>query len=697
LADVQSAVFYPLSLITILFGAIGGFSAFALELEAIAHFFLAGAFTYFFAKRLLGNRAGALISAVTFTFAGYLTSYPALQLAILETVVWLPLILLLIDLGVTGLASQPRLAFLYLLLAGLGFGAAVLAGHPQSAMYVFYVSILYFLFKSWYVRKLVSDQVGYRLLALGMAMFVLSGLGLAAAQILPSLEFMWLSSRPDLGYQELAGGFAYLDFLQILLPHATGFWSPLYIGIFPLLMVLSALYLLVRRKGPGETARQRQRWQAEVLFWTILAGIALLLSVGDDSFLYSLFYLLVPGFGLFRHQERAALVFSLALSLLAGYGFTAFIIGAKAPATVKRNYQMLLKLIISLGLGVVGLAVLFFLGRSIPGAPPGGSMDAMLGLGAFVALLLGGSLLWLLIWKRRPDNLLLSLGLALCLIVLDLFTVNARPNVQKRKLENQYFATSVIRELQAQPGTFRIHNDWRLPGNYGSAHGLEDTWGSSPLRLADYERFVAQVPPERAWALLNVRYVVTWLDDLSVPAQRILEEPAKKGEVTYVHQLETEHPRVWIVYQADVLSGQDQTLDRISQVDFEPYSLAVLNQPTRSSLPGQPEGVPQANVVELSPSRLVVDVDQEANGLLVFSELFYPGWRATVDGRRVPILRANAILRAVEVPAGQHKVEMDFDPPSVKLGLAISGATLLLSVAYVVWCFISCVRKPDPE
>lgn len=68
LADVQSAVFYPPSLLTMLLSSIWGFSAFALELEAIAHVFLAGAFTYLFSKRLLGHRPGALVAAITFAF-----------------------------------------------------------------------------------------------------------------------------------------------------------------------------------------------------------------------------------------------------------------------------------------------------------------------------------------------------------------------------------------------------------------------------------------------------------------------------------------------------------------------------------------------------------------------------------------------------------------------------------------------------
>jgi hypothetical protein len=208
---------------------------------------------------------------------------------------------------------------------------------------------------------------------------------------------------------------------------------------------------------------------------------------------------------------------------------------------------------------------------------------------------------------------------------------------------------------------------------------------------------MAQVPLERAWELLNVRYVVTWLEDLSVPAEPILEEPAKKGEVTYVHRLEAEHPRVWIVYEAEVVPSQDEALDRIAGPGFDSYSQAVLSQPLESSLPGGAIDPPQASLTEFSPSRLVVEVDQVSDGLLVLSELYYPGWRATVDGRQAPIHRADAVLRAVEVPAGQHQVEMTFDPLSVKLGLAISGTTLLLSLAYVLWCLISGVRKPDPS
>jgi len=709
LADIQSAVFYPLSLLTMLASLVWGFSAFALELEAIAHFFLAGVFTYFLGRRLFQNRAAALISAVTFTFGGYLTSYPALQLAVLETVIWLPLILLFLDLGITTghspppwSCSQRGLATLYLFLAGLVLGVAILAGHPQTAMYVIYLSALYYAFKVWRVRKngasLANTDFAFasRWFVLGgFALFVLSGLGLAAAQLVPSLEYLQLSSRPDLGYQELSGGFAYLDLVQVLLPHATGFWSPLYTGIFPLLLALFVLYLALRGQLPAGTRRQRQWWRVEIAFWAIVAGIAFLLSVGDESFVYSLFYLYVPGFGLFRGQERAALLFSLALSLLAGYGLAALIVRAKDTEQLKQDCRVFFKLMVGLALGVAALLILLYVGGSPSDASSSsGLMDAMLDLGRYVGLLLAASLLWLLVWRWTRGYWLVGTVLALVLILFDLVTVNSRVNIQERKIENQVRATGVIRELQAQPGMFRVHNEFRLPGNHGPIFSLEDTWGASPLRLASYERLFEELPLERAWDLLNVGYVVTWLDDIDVLSSLVYQETAKRGEVDYVHRLDREHPRAWTVYQVEVMPAEGAVLERLAEPDFDPYSEALVTEPLASPVAGPQDGGGQVRLVEYSPSRLAIEVEQAYDGLLVLSENYYPGWQAKVDGREVPIVRTNAVLRAVEVPAGEHRVEMAFKPVSVALGAAISATTLLLGSLYGLWCVIGCVRNP---
>ena len=72
-----------------------------------------------------------------------------------------------------------------------------------------------------------------------------------------------------------------------------------------------------------------------------------------------------------------------------------------------------------------------------------------------------------------------------------------------------------------------------------------------------------------------------------------------------------------------------------------------------------------------------------ANGLLVLSEVYYPGWRAYADGEEVPIYRADHVLRAVPLRAGHHRVETVFDPLWPKVGLAVSGVTLLLAVVLI--------------
>ncbi|MCS7002852.1 MAG: hypothetical protein NZ518_08395, partial [Dehalococcoidia bacterium] len=93
IADIQSAVFYPPSWITTAIAGPMGYPFLALEIEAIAHIFLAGLFTYILASRVSGSRMAGLIGGCVYAFGGYLSAYPSQQLAILEVHTWLPLAL----------------------------------------------------------------------------------------------------------------------------------------------------------------------------------------------------------------------------------------------------------------------------------------------------------------------------------------------------------------------------------------------------------------------------------------------------------------------------------------------------------------------------------------------------------------------------------------------------------------------------
>jgi hypothetical protein len=661
LADVQSAVFYPPSLITLLLSLPWGFSLFALELEAIFHFFLGGLFTYLLAKRLLHDRRAALISSLVFAFGGYLTSYPSQQLAILETDVWLPLILLLLDIGLERLRDRPsgQGFLLPITFAGLAFGLALLAGHPQSAMYVFYVSAIYFAFRA------CTRGVRWQPAVLAFGLFALLGLGLAAAQLLPGLEYMRLSARAQANYNEMSGGFPRQDPIQLLLPGSVSVMSPLYVGILPLFLAVLAPLL------------KRNR---EVIFWTCLALGTLLLSFGGNTFVYSLFYLFAPGFALFRSQERAAFVFSLSLALLAGYGVR--LLTRAMPKSVKARFHGFYRFVTFLAWGALGLVFLIFYGFVDTGQVAGSTLSTALERSILLTVLLTLSLGLLYLRLRRIVREQLLVGLFVVLIVFDLFTVNWKNNLQETRPEEQYRPTMLTQILQSDQEVFRVHNEWRLPGNYGCIYGLEDMWGASPLYLGRYEELVYGLPIEQVWQLLNVKYVITWRKAL-VPETEVLYEEPKELDTTYLHRLDEYWPRASIVHQVEVIEKDDRVLERLGESEFDPRQVAILPHNPDLALPSQVEGESSVVIRERQPERMVLEVDMAANGLLVLSEVYYPGWRAYANGKEVPIYRANHVLRAVPLRTGHHRVEMIFDPLWPKVGLAISGVTLLLAVALI--------------
>ena len=88
------------------------------------------------------------------------------------------------------------------------------------------------------------------------------------------------------------------------------------------------------------------------------------------------------------------------------------------------------------------------------------------------------------------------------------------------------------------------------------------------------------------------------------------------------------------------------------------------------------------------PNRLVYETSSPKDGVVVFSEIYYPGWQATIDGQPVDIARADYILRAMNVPAGKHTIEMWFDPQSLHLTENIAYASLallLVGIMALIW------------
>ena len=131
-----------------------------------------------------------------------------------------------------------------------------------------------------------------------------------------------------------------------------------------------------------------------------------------------------------------------------------------------------------------------------------------------------------------------------------------------------------------------------------------------------------------------------------------------------------------------------EEMARLEAVNLDRAALVCDGQPLAESEEPAP-----AQVTDHSPNRVVVQATLEAPGLLVLSEIWYPGWQARDNGRPIPIVRTDVILRGVYLEAGTHTVELTYKPWTVQVGLIISGATTLALAGYAAACLIARRRR----
>jgi hypothetical protein len=144
-------------------------------------------------------------------------------------------------------------------------------------------------------------------------------------------------------------------------------------------------------------------------------------------------------------------------------------------------------------------------------------------------------------------------------------------------------------------------------------------------------------------------------------------------------------PRAYLVGRASVLDGQDAAA-RLADSSFDPRREAVLAaSETATALTESPQAATGTVDFEIDqPERVRLAVSAPAPSVLVLSDSWFPGWRATVNGQDVPVERANILFRAVQVPAGPHTVEFRYEPRSMRIGALISGGSALAVVALAV-------------
>ena len=404
----------------------------------------------------------------------------------------------------------------------------------------------------------------------------------------------------------------------------------------------------------------------------------------------------VPGLG-FSRLDRLLAIGGFGLGLLAAAGSTGLRQTGRRPAVL-----------ISIGAGVVLAGLLATLASRVasPAGLPGvwrTAGMAALGLATLIATIrLRNSApwtRWLLFAVLLAD--LLPLGRAYYM------TVPSRDLLPP---------TGVIRFLQANLGHDRLlRYDTPAPrANTPRVFQLRDAQGFAPLFSGRYRQFFDLIEPDRTEGYRLLRQLRA-RESLSSPLLRILgiryliaEEEVDHADWTRIHRgeglvlLESRQPalRARVVPSWETVETDDRAAALLTEPGFDPETMAVVvgPGPAHASEMPTPATRPDTGVagtarfIEDTPRRVELEVDAPDGGLLVLADTFHPGWRATLDGKTVPIRRADLAFRAVRVPAGRSRVTFTYAPAALRSAGALSLVAILAAMSLGIWPR----RRQDP-
>jgi hypothetical protein len=254
-------------------------------------------------------------------------------------------------------------------------------------------------------------------------------------------------------------------------------------------------------------------------------------------------------------------------------------------------------------------------------------------------------------------------------------------------------------EGSLQPNPFRVVGINRvLMTNVNMVFGLEDVRGYEPSGALRYHELMSRVDgvtwlfpillfhhaQSQILDFLNVRYAFS-----DVPLAAPWEAVAQQGSVTLYSNPEV-LPRAFLVYAVQPARTRDESLALTLAPDFDPRHDVVLEvandaeMQALASLP-KPASPGRSAITHYAPGEIVVDVEGDADGILVLSESYVSGWKATVDGVNAPLYVANHAFHAIAVPAGRHTVAFTYAPTSVTVGVWISIGCLVILLALLLW------------
>ncbi len=457
--------------------------------------------------------------------------------------------------------------------------------------------------------------------------------------------------------------------------------GPVYIGAIVVFLFIFGLMFV---KGP-------EKWA--ILIVTLI-GIAL--AWGKNMMWFTdLFLHYFPGYNKFRTVSMILYIAELTMPLLAFIALKRVFDGDFSKADFRKAFFW--------ALGITGGICLFLLlfggsamsfsaevdAQYIAAGWPRELFDAVAAdraalmkadaLRSLMYILLGGGVVFAFVEKKlKPMVFIGALGF---LIIADMWVIN------RRYLNNEHFV-DVSRVEKPFPKTaadeqiltdkslnYRVFNLTVSPFNDAStSYYHKSIGGYHGAKLRRYQDVIdlhISRGNMKVLNMLNTKYFI------------------EQGQAGPVAKLNTEAMgNAWFVDSVSIQPNADAEVDALGE--FNPATTALVDKRFESFIADfTPAADSSASIqlVEYYPNRLVYSSKSSVNQLAVFSEIYYDkGWKAYIDGVEAPHFRANYILRAMAIPAGEHKVKFEFKPAMFAVGKAVDlASSLLIILLFVGW------------
>ncbi|MEH6305043.1 YfhO family protein [Olivibacter sp. CPCC 100613] len=446
--------------------------------------------------------------------------------------------------------------------------------------------------------------------------------------------------------------------------------------------------------------------------WWILSAtlLSIVLSWGRHfTFISDLFFDYFPLYNKFRAVESTLVVASFLIPILAIMAIDEIIRNGKAIEKLDKKIMYSLAIVGGISFIVWVLPDLFFsfqapnhqqLIQSISKQTQNNGFAQSLGnalvqdraglarsdaFRSLLFILLTAGVVWLLAKnKLNAKTATIALGI---LILVDLWGVDNRylnkdSFVEKERLEQSFFKPREVDNLilMDKDKEYRVLDLTVDPFNNASpSYFYKNIGGYHAAKLMRYqellERQFSKSINEDVLDMLNTRYLIT--NNREGTSQSIQRRDKAAGSA-------------WFVDRVTFVKSNEEEMNAIDS--FDPKKEAFIHQEFKGKIDEKRLGRPTNASIELTsyrPDHLVYDYTAPNDVMAVFSEIWYDkGWKAFVDGQEVPILRADYVLRAAQLPGGNHKVEFKFEPQSYYMGENISliaSIILVLGLGFAIW------------